>query len=126
MPSNSERPRRVRGVSEEIQQAAIRLRHESTLAEAVLWDALRAGRLDGLKFRRQHPLGWFVLDFCCPARHLVVEVDGAAHDDVTRAEHDAARTEQLRLYGYIVLRVRNEQVLHDLASVLEQIRRLAQ
>lgn len=110
---------RVRGTTAAIQQAAAKMRWNPTPAEAALWEALRGRRVAGLRFRRQHPVGQFVLDFYCPAKKLVVEVDGAVHDD--QADYDAARTAQIEAHGYHVLRFRNEQVLADLQSVLEQI-----
>lgn len=85
-----------------------------TPAEQELWDALQNKRLDGLKFRRQHPVGPFILDFWCPACKLVVELDGEVHDG--QMDYDDARTQQLRDYGYRVIRFRNEEVLNDLAS----------
>jgi very-short-patch-repair endonuclease len=77
------------------------------------------GRLGGLRFRSQHPVGAFVLDFYCPSCKLVVEVDGVVHDQ--QVEYDEARTEHLNGYGYRVIRFRNEEVLHELPSVLERI-----
>ena len=59
--------------------AARDLRQRGTPAEELLWDALRNRRLDGLKFRRQHPVGPFVIDFCCPSRQLAIELDGEVH-----------------------------------------------
>jgi very-short-patch-repair endonuclease len=90
-----------------------------TPAEHALWQALRRHQLHGLGFRRQHPLGPFIVDFYCPRLKLVIEVDGSVHDD--QADYDAARTEQLAAYGNHVIRFRNEAVLGDLASVLDQI-----
>ena len=90
-----------------------------TPAEQALWDALRDRRLAGLRFRSQHPAGPFVLDFYCPIRKLVVELDGPVHE--RQAEYDAARTAQLNAYGYRVIRFRNEEVLHELPSVLQRI-----
>ena len=87
------------------------LRQRSTPAEEVLWESLRDRRLEGLKFRRQHGFGPFVLDFSCAAHSLVIELDGAIHDD--QAEQDAYRTEYLAQYGYRVIRFRNEEVLRD-------------
>jgi len=71
---------RIRGTTPEIEAAARRLRRNMTPAEQKLWNALRGKQLDGLKFRAQHPVGPFVLDFWCPARKLVVEVDGGVAD----------------------------------------------
>jgi very-short-patch-repair endonuclease len=99
--------------------AAKELRHRMTLAEQVLWRALQNRQLSGLRFRNQHPVGPFVLDFYRPACKLVIEVGGGVHD--RQAEQDAARIEHLEAYGYRVWRFRNEEVLMNLANVLERI-----
>src|SRR5437763_1666722 len=101
------RPIRARGVSPEMRDAARDLRKNMTPAEQRLWAALRRGALAGLRFRKQHPLETFVVDFCCPAHRLIVEVDGAVHDQPDVAEHDALREADLRQLGYRVVRVRN-------------------
>ena len=110
---------RIRGTTPEIEAAARRLRRNMTPAEQKLWQALKGKKLAGLKFRAQHPVGLFVLDFYCPARKLVVELDGDVHGE--QADYDEVRTQQLEAYGYRVIRFRNEQVLEDLPSVLERI-----
>jgi len=89
-----------------------------TPTEKALWQRLRAKRLDGLKFRRQHPLGPFIADFYCAAHRLVVEIDGGIHE--TQAERDQARTEQFEAYGYRVIRFSNEQVKQDIEAVLAE------
>jgi very-short-patch-repair endonuclease len=94
-------------------------RQEPTAAEAVLWAALRRQQLSGLPFRRQHPVGRFILDFYCPRKKLCVELDGAAHDG--REVMDEARTEALGTLNIRVIRFRNEEVLQDLPSVLQRI-----
>ena len=111
---------RVRHTSIELERRARELRQEATSAEQVLWDVLRAGRLDGLKFRRQHPVGRFVLDFYCAAHRLCVEVDGPVHE--RQREHDATRDEALLLHGIRTLRFTNDAVFHDLAEVVNAIR----
>ena len=100
-------------------EAAKRLRREMTPAERVLWQHLRANRLHGLHFRRQQAIDGFIVDFYCHSAGLVVEVDGDAHDD--QALYDEERTGILATRGLRVLRVRNEDVLQDIASVLERI-----
>ena len=109
----------MRGASAGVKARSLELRREMTLAEISLWNALRAGRLNGLKFRRQHPVGKFILDFYCSFCKLVVEVDGAVHE--AQAEHDAERTLFLNQYGYHVIRFTNDEVLKDLPAVLEAI-----
>jgi very-short-patch-repair endonuclease len=103
--------------------AARELRTRQTAAEEMVWGALRGRRLAGLKFRRQHPIGTFVVDFCCPDRRLVVELDGAVH--ATQQEHDAEREALLVAAGYRALRFPNESVNDDLPAVLETIRAAA-
>lgn len=114
---------RIRGSTPEIEQAARKLRKNLTPAEALLWTALRNKQLEGLRFRCQHPVGNFILDFYCPSCKLVVEVDGKIHNKQT--EYDDARTAKLAEYGYKVLRFSNEQVINDLPKVLAEIRRVA-
>lgn len=107
-------------------ELARQFRKEPTAAEVRLWQQLRAGRLHGLKFRRQHPLDSCIADFCCPDKHLVVEVDGGVHLEPENAARDAIRDEWLRSLGYTVLRFTNQQVDTELASVLEQIAAVAE
>jgi very-short-patch-repair endonuclease len=99
------------------------LRRQATNAELALWGELRGRRLDGLKFRRQHPLGPYVVDFCCPEQRLIVEVDGEVHD--LQREYDDARTAYLAAISYHVIRFTNTQVFSDLGSVLTTIRQAA-
>ncbi|CAN5381735.1 hypothetical protein BH24GEM3_BH24GEM3_21670 [soil metagenome] len=109
----------IRGTRPEIEKAARELRKEPTLAERTLWEAISKRRLGGLRFRRQHPVGRFILDFYCPGQRLAIELDGEVHDSQT--ERDAERTAVLQAAGIRVLRFRNEQVLHELPVVLHRI-----
>ena len=99
------------------QGAAKTLRRKMTDAEQALWFRLRGGRLDGWKFRRQHPIPPYIVDFCCMEAKLVVELDGSQHD----ADVDAARTAALGRQGLQVLRFWDNQVLADIDSVLREI-----
>jgi very-short-patch-repair endonuclease len=99
--------------------AARALRTRETTAEDVLWEALRGRRLHGLKFRRQHPVGPFVLDFCCAERHLAIELDGGVH--AQRQEQDAERAAILAAAGYRLLRFPNDAVTNRLDEVLAAI-----
>lgn len=94
------------------------LRRNATEAEAVLWRQLRNRQLDGWKFRRQQRIGPYIVDFLCPETRLIVEVDGGQHSP----ERDASRTSFLEGEGYRVLRFWNNDVLGNLAGVLEVIR----
>jgi len=90
-----------------------------TPAERILWEVLRRKTLAGVKFRRQHPVGRYILDFYCPEYKLAIEVDGDSH--IGKEQYDTIRTEALGAYGLNVLRFRNEEVLADLESVLLRI-----
>jgi very-short-patch-repair endonuclease len=90
-----------------------------TPAEAVLWEVLRDRQLRGLKFRRIEPICGLYADFFCSELNLVIEVDGEIHR--TQEEYDAERTKVLGQLDLRVLRFRNEEVLHDLPSVLSRI-----
>lgn len=90
---------------------ARRLRRDQTLAEKTFWGMVRNRRLGGYRFLRQAPIDRYIADFVCEAAKLIVELDGPVHDG--REEDDTRRTEALELYGYTVLRLRNEQVLAD-------------
>ena len=85
-------------------------RHEPTAAEAAAWALLRNRRCLGLKFRRQHVVRGFIVDFFCPELRLAVEVDGAVHSGWAQADYDEARSRALALAGISVVRIRNEQV----------------
>ena len=95
------------------------LRQTSTGFEKTLWRYLRNSALDGFKFRRQHPVGPYFLDFACAERMLAVELDGAGHFE--DAAYDAARDAWLRANGWRVLRFSNDQLVSGLSLVLETI-----
>ncbi len=95
------------------------LRRALTPPEARLWVHLRRRALGGLKFRRQHPAGVYVLDFYCAEAMLAVEVDSESHEG--RGEHDTLRTRWLATQGIAVIRVSAEQVRVDLGDVLDFI-----
>ena len=96
-------------------------RREMTPPEARLWQWLRAGRMRGLKFRRQHPVGPYILDFYCADAKLAVEVDGAVHDGAEQASHDRRRTAWLGTRGIRVIRLRATAVRDELDGVLDFI-----
>jgi very-short-patch-repair endonuclease len=98
------------------------LRRRLTLPEVLLWGALRGRRLGDIRFRRQHPVGPFILDFYCEAVGLAVEIDGAAHDHPDQARHDARRTDWLAQRGVTVMRISARAVLDNMDGVLVAIR----
>ena len=106
-------------VSDDTLAASRNLRREMTPAEKRLWRRLRAGQLDGLKFRRQMAIGKYVADFACPAAHLVVEIDGDTHAE--QDTYDAQRARELEKEWYGVVRFTNSDVHRNLQAVLEKI-----
>lgn len=100
---------------------ARRLRREATPAERLLWSKLSGNQLDYLKFRRQHPIGPYVLDFYCPELKLCIELDGEQHAFDENAAKDAARTDYLERRGIRVLRFWNSEVLQSPAEVANRI-----
>jgi very-short-patch-repair endonuclease len=94
------------------------MRREATLAERLLWARLRGGKLDGLKFRRQVPLGHYIADFACFDPKLLVECDGGQHAD---SRHDEARDAWFVAQGFLVLRFWNGQIADDIESVVDVI-----
>ena len=103
-----------------VQSAAQVNRQNMTPAELRLWGSLRSHRLDGLKFRRQHTIGKFIVDFCCLSAMLIVEVDGDIH--FLQKDNDFKRETFLKGCGFTIVRVRNEDVIRCLPAVLDRIR----
>ena len=103
---------------------ARKLRRDTTEAESLLWKHIRNRQLAELKFRRQHPIGRYIADFCCEEEMLVVELDGGQHDD--DSDHDELRTQNIEKFGYRVVRYWNSEVLNDIEGVLANIRTHAQ
>jgi len=101
-------------------ERARHLRRHQTDAEQKLWAHLRRNAL-GVSFRRQHPIGKYIVDFICLDRKLIIEADGGQHDE-ERAAHDAARTAWLEAQGYRVLRFWNNDILTNIEGVVEVIR----
>jgi very-short-patch-repair endonuclease len=97
------------------------MRRAPTEAESRLWHKLRDRRLFGVKFRRQHPIGPWIVDFFCRESKLVVEIDGGGHDDPGKRLDDARRTEDLERLGVRVLRLWNTDVLGNMDGVLKRI-----
>ena len=98
------------------------LRSNLTPAEAILWKAIQRSKLDGRKFRRQHSVGSYVLDFYCPTELLAVELDGAHHYTLAGIEYDAERTKYLNGLNIRVLRFENKLVFSQLDWVLDEIK----
>ncbi|HET9336024.1 MAG TPA: DUF559 domain-containing protein [Sphingomicrobium sp.] len=97
---------------------ARQLRRKMSLPEVILWNELRR-RPAGLKFRRQHPAGPYILDFACLTTRLAIEIDGSGHD--LRSHHDEARDEWLANQGFLTMRIAANDVLRDLDAVMRGI-----
>jgi very-short-patch-repair endonuclease len=112
-------------VSDQQRTRARSLRQTMTRAETLLWQYLKAHRIDGLSFRRQVPMRGFIADFACHAARLIIKLDGETHDFETRHRHDKQRDAWMRSQGYAVLRFTNDDVLSNLTGVVESIRQSA-
>jgi very-short-patch-repair endonuclease len=102
-----------------LREAARDQRQQATLTERQLWEAIRGRRLNGLRFRRQHPIGPYIVDCLCFEARLVIEIDGPIH--AQQSENDAERDEHLNQLGYRVLRLATDLVEQDLPGVLRSI-----
>jgi very-short-patch-repair endonuclease len=112
-------PRRL--VSPLARGLAKAMRREMTKAELRLWTQLRKPGIEGLRFRRQTPIGPFIVDFFCPEKKLIVEVDGGQHGHVAGERHDSARDAWLTEQGYKVVRFWNRDVMENLDGVCRTI-----
>lgn len=112
-------PHRLRS-NPQTKHRAIELRKESTPAERKLWSRLRNEQL-GVTFRRQHAVGNYIPDFCSPKARLIIELDGSQHLEQYAAKYDTERTKYLEGQGYRVIRFWNNEVIHDIESVIRAI-----
>jgi very-short-patch-repair endonuclease len=110
------------GASPEIFKRAGELRKNMTEAERKLWSLLRKKQVEGKRFRRQHPIKSFIVDFYCHECKLIVEVDGNIHNFEEQKEYDAGRTYELEQLGLKVIRFTNNQVLKQSEKVIELIK----
>lgn len=109
-------------VSFEMQQKARSLRLHATKAESLLWYELRELTGSGLKFRRQSPIGPYIVDFVCPRARLIVEVDGDSHETEAGKHHDVNRDAYLRSLGYAVVRVDEPDVINSAWHVAQFVK----
>lgn len=101
-----------------------KLRNSLTPAEAKLWSLIKNSQLENRKFRRQHSVGPYILDFYCPSEKLCIELDGAGHFTDGRYEYDTERTEYLRGLNIRVIRFENKDVFDNPEGVLGEIQKL--
>jgi very-short-patch-repair endonuclease len=102
------------------------LRAKQTPGEEAFWELVRDRRFDGLKFRRQHPLGPYIADFFCFDKQLVVELDGAVHEERDQQRRDTERSLALATYGLRVFRCSNDEIAADPMVVLDRLRSFLQ
>lgn len=100
-------------------ERAREMRKEAAPAKKILWACLRNRQLGGFKFRRQHSVGWCIIDFYCAERNLGVELDGDSHSE--RVQYDERRTEELTRQGISIVRYVNTDVFDALDAVLEEL-----
>lgn len=108
-----------RGRGEGIVKQARRLRQNQTNVEKTLWGFLRDRRFLGFKFRRQHPIGKYVVDFCCLKQKVVIELDGGQH--AQRRAYDSARTNDIEKEGFRIVRFWNNQIMENPQGALENL-----
>ena len=121
-------PLRRRGKGEAVVRfaRAKKLRRPMTPHEEKLWHYLRAKRFHGFKFRRQNPIGHYIVDFSCPSKKLIIELDGGGHMQEEQKAYDKRRDTYLKKLGYKVLRVWNNEVYENLNGVFHRIYELIQ
>ena len=97
------------------------LRGRMTQAENLLWEKLKNKQFKGCKFRRQHPIHHFIVDFYCHELKLIIEIDGKYHDSEEQKKKDFNRTELLQFQGLSEIRFTNEEIINDMGSVLKKL-----
>jgi very-short-patch-repair endonuclease len=110
-----------KGAPAEIFLKAKELRDRMTTAEQILWEAVKGNKLNGQKFRRQHPIGFYIVDFYNHKNKLVIELDGGYHENEEQKIKDVEREKNLNFNGLKVIRFKNELVINNLSFVLEKI-----
>ncbi len=103
-------------------RAAVKLRKNMTLAELILWKKLKDRKIVSTKFRRQHPIDIFIVDFYCHEYKLVIEIDGEIHNNKEIIEYDLARTNKIKKFGIRVVRFTNYQIIFKMSEVIIRIK----
>jgi very-short-patch-repair endonuclease len=110
-----------KGARQDLFFKAKELRNRMTSSEQILWEAVKANKLNGQKFRRQHPVGIYIVDFYNHKNKLVIEIDGGYHNSEEQKLKDLEREEFLKFNGLKVIRFKNESINDNLPFVLEKI-----
>ena len=98
------------------------LRQNMTIAEKALWECLKNKQFENLKFRRQHPLHIYIVDFYCHELGLIIEIDGEYHNEVSQIQKDLDRTELLKFQNLHLIRFTNDAVVNSLGKVLDELK----
>lgn len=98
-----------------------KLRQDMTSAEKLFWAKVASRQLHNLKFRRQHAIGNYIVDFYCPERKLVIEIDGDTHAEELTMQDDRVREDYLKSLGYKIIRYQNQDILNNLEGVFEDL-----
>jgi very-short-patch-repair endonuclease len=106
----------------ELFQLAREMRKNPTDAEKLLWTHLRKLRAEGIIFRRQHPIDFFIADFFCHSLKLIIEVDGGIHSIISSIAHDDSRSGELERFGIKIIRFKNEEIINNIDSVTSNIK----
>jgi very-short-patch-repair endonuclease len=104
-----------------LEQRRKSLRNNLTSAEATLWKYIQKTQLEGRKFRRQHSITNYIVDFYCPVENLIIELDGAVHLNIGQQNYDNERTLKLESLGFKVIRFENKMIFEELDTVLKEI-----
>ena len=107
----------------ELGKYRIALRNSLTSAEASLWNLLKRRQVSGYKFRRQHSIGNYIVDFCCPKAMLIIELDGNVHGEYAQIIKDDLRDNYLTKLGFTILRFENKHVFQDPEFVINEIKK---
>ncbi|HSW89112.1 MAG TPA: endonuclease domain-containing protein [Candidatus Saccharimonadales bacterium] len=100
---------------------ALNLRKQQTDAETILWVHIKNRQIDGVKFRRQVPMGNYIADFVCVKSKLIIELDGGHHNEDVKRNKDDERTKWFEIQGYTILRFWNDEVINNLPGIIERI-----
>ncbi|MDF2457126.1 MAG: endonuclease protein [Cytophagaceae bacterium] len=111
------------GAHASIFRNAEKLRNNMTPAEKKLWEAISNKKLNGFRFKNQHPISKFIVDFYCHKARLVIEIDGEVHNQREQADYDIGRTYELESFGLIVIRFSNNQIENHFEEVLKEIQK---
>jgi len=109
-------PKQIINYHSDLKQKARNLRQSGILAEVVMWNNLKSGQLLNYRFRRQKPLGFYIVDFYCPKLKLVIEIDGYSHE--SKIKYDQKRDKYLKELGLQILHFRDKDILHKIKDII--------